>query len=256
MLLWRTVLWSRQLEVSSSKFSSIIDDILPAHVAFVTTPIQAQPSYNELFFIILNTGNFFSFPRVALLFCDPNCWRTQKLKKNPVKRKLWMKHLANTRSLAAARLCSKIVPGRRNLHAWKLEQLGRWKTNYLSWHLNVCNSFRRMGCCCWRQNMGTLTGDEFSSSIILRFKFEAGFELIIYAAGKNVIKHGFGFVCNMRGRSANARCFDKQFVMHMWNFKCCWMFKGKSLARSLAMMMQTATTSRHENEKRKNIYKS
>lgn len=47
--------------------------------------------------------------------------------------------------------------------------------------------------CCWWVNMGTLTGDEFSSSIILWFKFEAGFELIIYAVGENLIERGFGF---------------------------------------------------------------
>lgn len=73
-------------------------------------------------------------------------------------------------------------------------------------------------------NMGTLTGDEFPSSIILWFKFEAEFELIIYAVGENLIERGFGFCLHGAWESDKClnllRCYDWQFVMHMWKFKC------------------------------------
>jgi hypothetical protein len=67
-------------------------------------------------------------------------------------------------------------------------------------------------------NMRTLTGDEFSSSIILRFKFEAGFELIIYAVGKNLIKHGFQFCSSFTAKYVGAwQVFRDSFVVLISN---------------------------------------
>lgn len=79
----------------------------------------------------------------------------RKRRKNVKRKLLWMEHLASIRR----RLCWKTSEQKLQAHeaveicsAWWW-----WKTNYLSWHLNVCNSFRPRSVA--RSAMGSRAGD-------------------------------------------------------------------------------------------------
>lgn len=182
-------------------------NILQAHVAIIVQPAIIQ----WIIFIILNTGNF---------LCCCFVIRTAGVRKSRSRRskKRQKKIMNETFGENSSPIMLETVR-ERNLQAHEVVEICTawwwWKTNYLSWHLNVCNSFhpwsiRSFGGGVWEPGQMM-----FSSSIILWFKFQREIvKFIIYAAGANLIKHRLGLL--MRGSSRQLTSFSNSTVMRVF----------------------------------------
>lgn len=124
------------------KLKTRVCHMLQAHGATIVIQPATQAITRWIIFIILNTGNFF------VCCYDRNCWRTEwttterktqvEKRQKKIMNETFGEHSLLDYALSLNRSTAKIAGWAVEIcTAWRW-----WKTNYLSWHLNVCNSFR------------------------------------------------------------------------------------------------------------------